>query len=77
MGRSPQSCGCQHGRVQRLIASGCHHTRIICAGMTQNDARHGKGLGLEKGRVHASSGEANSAVLVARGALGLRDVALF
>jgi hypothetical protein len=22
MGRSPQSCGCQHGRVQRLIVNG-------------------------------------------------------
>jgi hypothetical protein len=27
MGRSPQSCGCQYGRVQRLIVNGRHHTR--------------------------------------------------
>lgn len=27
MGRSPQSCGCQHGRVQRLIVNGRHHAR--------------------------------------------------
>src|SRR5262249_5885495 len=27
MGRSPQSCGCQHGRVQRLIVKGRHHAR--------------------------------------------------
>ena len=25
MGRSPQSCGGQHGRVQRLIVNGRHH----------------------------------------------------
>ena len=27
MGQSPQSCGCQHGRVQRLIVNGRHHAR--------------------------------------------------
>src|SRR5262249_5857079 len=27
MGRSPQSCGCQHGRVQRLIVNGRYHAR--------------------------------------------------
>src|SRR5215467_5666511 len=27
MGRRPQSCGCQHGRVQRLIVNGRHHAR--------------------------------------------------
>ena len=27
MGQSPQGCGCQHGRVQRLIVNGRHHAR--------------------------------------------------
>ena len=27
MGRGPQSGGCQHGRVQRLIVNGRHHAR--------------------------------------------------
>src|SRR5262249_1706135 len=27
MGRSPQSCGCEHGRVQRLSVNGRHHAR--------------------------------------------------
>ena len=27
MGQSPQSCSCQHGRVQRLIVNGRHHAR--------------------------------------------------
>src|SRR5260221_13468711 len=27
MGRSPQSCGCQPGRVQRLIVNGRYHAR--------------------------------------------------
>jgi hypothetical protein len=34
MGRSPQSCGCQHGRVQRLIVNGRYHARGPRSGAT-------------------------------------------